>query len=256
MSRNFELMQDARIMAGLPEAAEAKARPATISDITHEAVNSTHLDWRDEIAREETLKLVQNLFLSRNEGSSKAVVFASVDSGSGCSRICAQVAEALAGQKRGSVCLVDANLRSPVLPDLFTVSNHYGLTDALSNKGSIRDFVKLIGTSNNLWLLSSGSLASNSSVLLNSETMRARVAELRQQFDYVLIDSPPLNSYADSVAIGQLADGVVLVLEANVTRREAAIKTTETLRVSGIRILGAVLNKRTFPIPKSLYNML
>jgi capsular exopolysaccharide synthesis family protein len=256
MSKNFELMQDARIMAGLPDVVEAQARPATIYDKAHEAANGTHLNWQDEITREETLKLVQSIFLSRSERSSKVVVFASVDSGNGCSRICAQVAEALAGQKRGKVCLVDANLRSPVLPDLFTVSNHYGLTDALSNQGSIRDFVKSIGSSNNLWLLSSGSLASNSPGLFNSETMKARVSELRQQFEYVLIDSPPLNNYADGVAIGQLADGVVLILEANVTRREAAIKITENLRAAHIPILGAVLNKRTFPIPTSLYNML
>jgi protein-tyrosine kinase len=256
MSKNFELMQDARMMLGSTEAAETQPRPVTVNDKAHEAVNGTHLNWQDEITREETLRLVQSLFLSRREGSSKAVVFASIDSGNGCSRICGQVAEALAGQKRGSVCLVDANLRSPVLPHLFGVSNHYGLTDSLSNKGSIRDFVKSIGTSNNLWLLSCGSLASNSSGLLNSETMRARVAELRQQFDYVLIDSPPLNSYADGVAIGQLADGVVLVLEANATRREAAVKITENLRAAHIPILGAVLNKRTFPIPKFLYNML
>jgi capsular exopolysaccharide synthesis family protein len=256
MSKNFELMQDARIMLGSPEAAETKARPVTLNGKAHEAANGTHLNWPDEVTREETLKLVQSLFLSRSEGSSKAVVFASIDSGNGCSRICGQVAEALARQNRGSVCLVDANFRSPILPDLFGVSNHFGLTDALSNKGSIRDFVKSIGTSNNLWLLSCGSLASESSGLLNSETMKARVSELRQQFEYVLIDSPPLNNYSDGVAIGQLADGVVLVLEANATRREAAVKITEDLRSANIRILGAVLNKRTFPIPKSIYNML
>ncbi|MDX6712757.1 MAG: polysaccharide biosynthesis transport protein [Blastocatellia bacterium] len=256
MSKNFELMQDARIMVGSTEAAETQPRPVTVNDKAHEAVSGTHLNWQDEITREETLKLVQSIFLSRSERSSRAVVFASVDSGNGCSRICAQVAEALAGQKRGRVCLVDANLRSPVLPDLFTVSNHYGLTDAISNRGSIRDFVKLIGSSNNLWLLSSGSLASNSPGLFNSETMKARVSELREQFEYVLIDSPPLNNYADGVAIGQLADGVVVILEANGTRREAAIKITENLRAAPIPILGAVLNKRTFPIPTSLYNML
>jgi capsular exopolysaccharide synthesis family protein len=256
LSKNFELMQDARIMAGLPDVVEAQARPAATYDKAHEVPNSTHLNWQDEITREETLKLVQSIFLSRSGRSSKTVVFASIDSGNGCSRICAQAAEALANQKRGSVCLVDANLRSPMLPDFFTVSNHYGLTDALSKKGSILDFVKSIGTSNNLWLLSCGSLASASSGLFNSETMKARVSELRQQFEYVLIDSPPLNNYADGVAIGQLADGVILILEANVTRREAALKITENLRTAHIPILGAVLNKRTFPIPKSLYNML
>jgi capsular exopolysaccharide synthesis family protein len=256
MSKDLELMQDARVMLGSPQGAESKAGPVTVNDKAHVARNSTYLNCQDEVTREETSKLVQSLFLSRSEGASKAVVFASIDSRNGCSRICGQVAETLARQQRGSVCLVDANLRSPVLPDLFGVSNHYGLTDALSKKGSIRDFVKSIGTSNNLWLLSCGSLASQSSGLFNSETMKVRMSELRQVFEYVLIDSPPLNNYADGVAMGQLADGIVLVLEANVTRREAAIKITGNLRAANVPILGAVLNKRTFPIPKSLYNML
>ena len=86
--------------------------------------------------------------------------------------------------------------------------------------------------------------------------MKARVAELRKEFDYVLMDSPPLNTYADGVAIGQLTDGLVVVLEANSTRREAAAKVTENLRAAQIKILGAVLNKRTFPIPEILYNLL
>jgi Mrp family chromosome partitioning ATPase len=65
-----------------------------------------------------------------------------------------------------------------------------------------------------------------------------------------------LNTYSDGVALGQLADGVVLVLEANSTRREAAAKVTENLRAAQIKILGAVLNKRTFPIPGFLYHRL
>jgi len=53
-----------------------------------------------------------------------------------------------------------------------------------------------------------------------------------------------------------LADGLVVVLEANATRREAAVRITDTLRASNVRVLGAVLNKRTFPIPESVYSLL
>jgi Mrp family chromosome partitioning ATPase len=86
--------------------------------------------------------------------------------------------------------------------------------------------------------------------------MKTRITELRKEFDYVLIDSAPLNTYADGVVLGQLADGLVLVLEANSTRREAAVKVAENLRAAQVRILGAVLNKRTFPIPESVYDRL
>jgi len=84
--------------------------------------------------------------------------------------------------------------------------------------------------------------------------MKARIAELRKEFDYVLIDAPPLNSYSDGLVLAHLSDGVVMVLEANATRREAALRVAEDLRAKQVRVLGAVLNKRTFPIPDSLYH--
>ena len=112
----------------------------------------------------------------------------------------------------------------------------------------------LLYTSNkNLWLLSCGSLAVDSANLLNSERIKTRFQELRDEFDYVIIDAPPMSRYADAMALGKLADGFVLVLEANSTRREAAMRVTESLSQAQIRVLGAVLNKRTFPIPESLY---
>jgi Mrp family chromosome partitioning ATPase len=86
--------------------------------------------------------------------------------------------------------------------------------------------------------------------------MKERIAELRSEFDYLLIDAPPLNSYADGMIFGRLADGVVLVLEANTTRREAALRVTESLRAMKIPVLGAVLNNRTFPIPEAVYKRL
>jgi capsular exopolysaccharide synthesis family protein len=255
MSKNFELMQDAQIRLDIPEIGQPKPSPVPVNWKTDGNGKGSQFNSEDEFTREESSKLVQSLFFSRKEESPRVVAFAGIDSGNGCSWICAQVAEILASQKLGSVCLVDANLRTPSLPELFGVTNHFGLTDALSKNGSIRDFAKVV-RSDNLWLLSCGSLAAESSALLNSETMRTRVAELRKDFDYVLIDSPPLNSYSDGVALGQLADGLVLVLEANSTRRETAAKVAENLRAAQIRMLGAVLNKRTFPIPGFLYDRL
>ena len=62
--------------------------------------------------------------------------------------------------------------------------------------------------------------------------------------------------YSDALAFGQLTDGFILVVEANATRREAALQVAENLRAANVRILGAVLNQRTFPIPEALYHRL
>jgi Mrp family chromosome partitioning ATPase len=86
--------------------------------------------------------------------------------------------------------------------------------------------------------------------------MKGRMLELRAEFSFVLIDAPPLNAYGDALLLGRLVDGVVLVLEANATRREVALRIAENLRAAKIQVLAAVLNKRTFPIPLALYKRL
>jgi receptor protein-tyrosine kinase len=138
---------------------------------------------------------------------------------------------------------------------MFGTTNHYGLTDAILQKGPIGLFAKLVNE-DNLWLLSSGSLASDSPSLLTTDRLSNRVADLRQEFEFVIIDAPPLTQYSDALALGQLSDGLVLVLEADSTRREAASAVAASLRSAGVPILAAVLNKRTFPIPEAIYKRL
>jgi succinoglycan biosynthesis transport protein ExoP len=249
MSKNFELLQQAELLTAAVSAPKSSAVQAGQYAGTHSNGHERRLDL-DRVAEEESLRLVQTVFLAAN--APRVVMFAGIDSGNGCSHICAQAAEMLATNVPGSVCLVDGNLRKPSLPEFFGVSNHHGLTDSLRNTGAIREFAKKLRL-DNLWLLSCGSLAADSSVLLNSELLKTRMAELRAEFDYVLIDSPPLSRYSDGMVLGQLADGVVLVLEANATRREVAMRVADSLRTKDIKVLGAVLNKRTFPIPDAVY---
>ena len=88
------------------------------------------------------------------------------------------------------------------------------------------------------------------------ELMRQRFAELRESFDYVLVSAPPVNRETEATRIGQLSDGVVLIVEANHTRRETVRRAKERLESAQVRILGAVLDQRTFPIPEGLYRRL
>lgn len=254
MSKNYELMQQAEIaLGGAPALTNVgigtavKHRESTIPEAATAAVESA--------VREESLKLVQRLFLTTKQAPPKAVMFAAIDAGKGCSWLCAITAKLLAESVAGSVCLVEGNFRAPSLPWVFGVDNHHGLADSLRKEGAIRGFAKQAGR-DNLWLLSSGALGNDSLGLLNCGRMKERIAELRNEFDYLLIDAPPLNAYADGLIFGRLADGVVLVLEANTTRREAALRVTESLRAMKIPVLGAVLNNRTFPIPEAVYKRL
>ena len=250
MSKNFELMQQAGIEV---------ERERTTSLVQRDAnSHPSKIGFaQDQVTREESLKLVQRLFLGQDAKRPRAVVFAGIDPGNGCTRLCGDTARVLAENVPGSVCIVEANLRAPLLAQFFGVTNHWGLTDALLKEGPIRSFAKQVYR-DNLWLLSCGSPTPTAQFpnLLSSEQLKMRFAELRKEFDYILVDVPPLNQYADATALGQITDGVVLVVEANSTRKESALKALETLRGAQIEILGAVLNKRTFPIPESLYRRL
>ena len=253
MSKHFELMQVTGIDVN-QEAADSSTGFSSVNGGRGTDSRQGTLDL-DRLAHEESLKLVQRIFLVKAPDRPRAVVFAAVDSGNGCSRICAHAAQILAHNVSGSVCLVEANFRSPSLPQFFDVPNHRGLTDSLLLDGPVQSFAKRLRP-DNLWLLSAGSLVADSINLLHSDTLKRRLGELREQFDYLLIDVPALNRYADATALARIADGLVLVLEANSTRRESALKGVESLRATQVRLLGAVLNKRTFPIPGFLYRRL
>jgi receptor protein-tyrosine kinase len=207
----------------------------------------------ERLGAEEVTRLVQRVFRSPGVDAARVVVFSGVDHGDGCSWICASSAFTLAAQTQSSICVVDANLRTPSLHRYFDVANRFGLAEAMEHPGPIRSFAQQ-ASSSNLWVLTSGSPTVQSS--LSSERLHTRLAELRTEFDYVLIDTAPANLYADAVTLGRSADGIVLVLQSNATRREAALKVKESFETAKVRLLGAVLNRRTFPIPQAIYDRL
>lgn len=254
MSKNYELMQEAlgEALIGTPSSRESE-KIVFLESEDDRRVTRASSDF-DAFAQQECFKLVQRIFLGQPDVF-RIVVFAGIDRGNGCSRICVETARILAASTSGSVCLIDANLRTPSLPEFLGTPNHRGLVTSLLEDGEIRSFTKQLEPSN-LWLLSAGTVDPSSPSLLNSDRLKARVQELRKEFDYILIDSPALNLYADALALGGIAEGLVVVLQADSTRRESALKGLQTLREARINVLGAVLNRRTFPIPHFVYRRL
>lgn len=255
MSRNFELLQRAAAnVSGVSNTEIQQLLAAEPRAAEWEEDQAQPVLGLDQIAREETAKLVQSVFHSQ-ESPRRTVLFAAINSGSGCTYISSRSAEILSSVVSEPVCLVDANFKTPSRRGVLGPTNQYGLADALRSQRPIREFVRQIDT-RNLWLLPAGTGIDATATTLSSEKMKSLLAELRKEFGYVVIDGPPLNVYADGLGLGHLADGIVLVLEANATRREAALQVTERLRSMSLNLLGAVFNKRTFPIPDSLYHRL
>ena len=256
MSKNFEVLQRAqrdREFLGttrtpvIPLPAPAANPPLPLSR------TELMVPELDAAVHDEVDKLIQRLFLlSANAASPHVVLFTGVGPGDGNSWICARAGEMAAAKLAGSVCVVDANLRSPTLHECFGVPNDGGLTGATVESGPMRNFAHQLGNTN-LWFVPCGTAGSDIGRLISSDRLRTRLAELRTEFDYVLIDSPAAGVYNDAVILGQLTDGVVLVIGASTARRDMALRAMESLAAAKVRVLGAVLNRRTFPIPEALY---
>jgi len=276
MSRNFELLQNIGkeeeyfqpervVLEPVPAGTAPSATPVaeTISvSAAPEAVPvvpvapATPLQFELENSQlAELSKLVQRVFLLPGGEFNHTVVFTSSDSGNGCSWICARVGELLASQVTGTVCLVDANLHNPTLHEHFGVTNHHGLADALRQPGSVRGYISQLSR-RNLALVSCGSDPESAQSFLTSDRMRTRLNELRSEFDYLLVDCPSMTASNEALSLGAAADGVVLVLKANATRKDRARSAVRDLQTAKVKVLGAVLNQRTFPIPDNLYNKL
>ncbi|MGB7845005.1 MAG: CpsD/CapB family tyrosine-protein kinase [Candidatus Acidiferrum sp.] len=207
------------------------------------------------IAREEEIKLVQRIFPGTVQDSPRVGLFASVDELAGCAAICARTGEILAARAEGPVCLVDANFQSPSLHKCFGLENDKGLAEATLETGPVQNFAQQISGSD-LWLMTSGKLTAEVSSPTAADALRGRLSELRKAFRYVVIHSGPLRLESTAMLLSRLADGVVLVLEANSTRRDSARRAKENLAAARVTLLGVVLNNRIFPIPEPIYRWL
>jgi protein-tyrosine kinase len=246
MSRNFELLQQA--------AKEELLTPMGMPMPLRQAwPGISSVAPAGELADDEITKLVQRLFLHGSHTSgSRVVSFSGMARDDRSSWICACTGISLAAQADTSVCVVDANFWSPQLHTHFAADNRTGLADALTIEGPIRSFAKPV-FSGNLWLMPSGSTKGTPYA---RERWRTRFSELRKEFNCILISASPLSRESDATFLGQLADGIVLIVEANQTRRESVRQAKEHLEAAQVQLLGAVLDQRTFPIPDFLYRKL
>ena len=244
MSRNFDLLTQIKLE---PESTDqAPWCPADRPLMAPAPSDEGSIDRGDE-----TLRLVQRIFLSANGIAPRQVVLCGVDEVNGSSSICARAGRTLAANSSRKVCVVDANVRSPGLSSIFGIDGSAAFS---GTSAPLRE--KCVKVGDNLWLAGPNILADNSRVLLPVNELRERLAQLREVFEYMLIDVPGTSVCGDARLLGQVADAAILVIEANGTRRLTARKAKETLDSAGIRLLGTILNNRTFPIPRLIYHWL
>ncbi|HEY2384475.1 MAG TPA: P-loop NTPase [Terriglobia bacterium] len=210
---------------------------------------------RQQRAHRELVHLVQRLFLNGPQ-SPQAVVFSAAESGSGCTFVCTRTAAILASQLEEPVCVVDANFWSSGIGQQFAFEDGANTTQyaewTLMPVGMNYSDAK----TSNLWLASCKSAMTDRRRLVNLEHFQTLIEDLRKDFNYILVDAPPLAESSEAAGFARATDGLVLVLQAHDTRREVAQRAKELLDAGSIPVLGAVLNKRTYPIPEFIYRRL
>lgn len=191
------------------------------------------------VAAESYRTLRTNIQYSSFDEECKSIVITSSEPGEGKSTTAANLALSLAqGEKK--VILIDCDLRKPSIHKNFKISNLTGLSDVLIGQKKLIQVLKRHG--DNLLLLTSGKIPPNPSEMLGSKAMKNLLKELRENFDYIIIDTPPVQAVTDSQVLSTEADGTLLVIKAEKTKKDSVHNSINLLRKVNANIIGTVLN--------------
>ncbi|MFF1252987.1 polysaccharide biosynthesis tyrosine autokinase [Pseudarthrobacter sp. NPDC058329] len=192
-------------------------------------------------------QLRTNLQFATLASSNGSILVTSSMPGEGKSTTAINLAIACA-QAGSSVCLIDADLRRPMIGDYLGLENAVGLSTALIKAAEVSDLLQPWGNEN-LYVLTSGRIPPNPSELLGSAEMKELLAELERTFDMVIIDTPPLLPVTDAAVLAQSVQGAVMVVGAQRTKRLELERSLASLEMVGARVLGIVLNRTAIKGP-------
>lgn len=204
-------------------------------------------------AQQQVRALVQQIFFSGRTTPVRQVVFSGLERATTVSTLCRRVAQDLASQVPGRVCFVEANIHANPPEERASEGDKSGMCRSVSRHQGEKDWTQV---SDNLWLVTVNELINESPASLSGAWFRTLLTELRCEFQYAIVHGPPAGLYNEATVLGQICDGMVLVLHAHQTRRVAARKVRNILQAANVSLLGTVLDQRTFPIPEGIYRRL
>ena len=190
-------------------------------------------------AEAEAYKLLRTniIFSFPNEGRCHVLGVTSSIQDEGKSSSSCNLAYALseAGKK---VLLLEADLRRPTIGSKLRIRSVPGLTNVLVSDERIQNLVRRCDAAPDMDIITAGDIPPNPSELLGSRRMASVLEELAKQYEYIVLDLPPVTAVSDAVAISKLLDGVVIVVREGVTQRKGLGETMRQLKLAGVRILG------------------
>lgn len=190
----------------------------------------------------EAFKTVRtNVLFSSADDGLRSLVVTSAGPGEGKSICSANIAIALA-QTGLRVLLVDADMRRPRVHEIFGVPDEPGLSNLLTGNAKASEVIQK-SSLEKLWVMSAGHIPVNPAELLSSLRFVDFLAALEDHFDWVVLDTPPVLVVSDSMVVANKATGVVFVVGADQTSRNAARNAVDQLQATNANVLGSVLNR-------------
>jgi succinoglycan biosynthesis transport protein ExoP len=167
-------------------------------------------------------------------------LISSSSSGEGKSTVAINLA--IAFSQRGPTCLVDGDLRNPVVASAFGLESVKGLGDVLAGRNSLEQALTPVPAFPSLKVVAGSPAPANPAGLISSEKMDATLMALKQQFEFVIVDSPPVIPFSDARSLAAHSDAVILVGRYGLTTRRALTRSAQLLRDMNAPVLGVVLN--------------
>ena len=183
--------------------------------------------------------LRSNIEYSSFDDEYRVIVVTSSVPGEGKSTTSGNLAIALA-QSGNSVLLVDCDMRKPSIHKKFKISNAAGTAELLLRKKLFEEVANKYNE--NLTIITAGKIPPNPSEMLASRAMTAFIEEMKKEFKYIILDTPPLQAVTDAQVLSTKADGVLLVVSAGSTKREIVLNSVDLIKKVQGKVIGTVLN--------------
>ncbi len=213
---------------------EIQQRGSTVSPIVYTV--HTPQSQESEIFR----GMRTSIFFKSAEIKGKVFAITSSNSGDGKSTITANLVCCMAQAGR-RILLIECDLRRPAVAALLGCGSKSGLTDVLNNKVSLENAIQTC-EANNLFVLSAGTIPENPAELLGSNEFKDLIDKLEQEYDFILLDCPPVLAVSDPCIVSDVSDGVIVVVRVNPKSRVELQRTTSMLRDVQATIVGTIVN--------------
>jgi len=201
----------------------------------------------------EQYRTLRTNLLGRSSDERFCHVITSPQPGEGKTLTCLNLALVLAERTDYHTIVVDCNLHDSTTAELLTARAHPGLADVLQEVASLADVIQPTAYPNVSFIPAGGANGVHAGELLGRSKLKEIAHELRRQYDYILFDTPPINTTSDAAVVGRAVGEALLVVRMNKTHRDAVDRAIRLLRAANVKTVGMVLTHHRQRIPDFFY---